>query len=97
MTEQQIRSVYRGGRGIPEHMIYSVLAYFNDHLPPGDFLCALLANNFMETCLCADEQNLVALPAWAALLYNEAPSGSCGSHEKVEAWLAMRQDADYDF
>ena len=97
MTEQQIRRISRGGLGIPEYMIGAVLRYFNDRIQPGDFLESLLENDFMAACQYADEQNLVALPAWAALLYNEAPSGSCGSHEKVEAWLAMRQDADYDF
>ena len=81
------------GLCIPEHMIDAVLRYFNDHIEPGDFLCALLANDFMQACGRADDQNIAALPAWAALLYNLAPSGSYGSPEKVKAWLAMGHDA----
>ena len=88
MTEEQIRSISMGGERIPEHMIGGVLRYFNDHVEPGDFLCAMLANNFMEACVRADDKNLAALPAWAALLYNEAPTDSYGSPEKVKAWLS---------
>ena len=74
MTGQQIRSFRAGDRrGIPEHMIGTVLRYFNDHLPPGDFLCAVLVNDFMEACGRADERNLEALPVWASFLYQRGP------------------------
>ena len=88
MTEQQIRRIRMRGLKIPEHMIPSVLRYFNDRQPVGDFLTAILQNNFLMACAHADEKNLAALPAWAALIYNEAPSNSHGSSEQVRAWLA---------
>ena len=50
MTEQQIRSINMGGVRIPEHMIGATLRYFNDHIEPGDFLRALLENDFIEAC-----------------------------------------------
>ena len=87
MTEQQIRSIQMYGLGIPEHMIRGTLSYFNEHLHPGGFLRAVLANDFMMACVRADEKNLAALFAWASLLYNEAPNGSYGSPAKVKAWL----------
>ena len=90
MTELHIRNIHMNGVGIPEHMIGAVLRYFNEHAKPGDFLCALLANDFMGACGLADEKNLAALPVWASLLYNEAPLGSYGSPEKVKAWLEHR-------
>ena len=90
MTAQQICSINMGGVRIPEHMIGATLRYFNDHVEPGDFLRALLENDFIEACGRADEQNLAALPAWAALLYNVAPSNSHGSPERVKAWLDAR-------
>ena len=90
MTEQQIRSINMGGVRIPEHMIHATLRYFNDHIEPGGFLCALLENDFIEACGRADEQNLAALPAWAALLYTVAPPISHGSPERVKAWLDAR-------
>ena len=90
MTEQQVRRIEMGGQHIPEHMIDAVLMYFNEHVRPGNFLCALLTNDFLEACARADEKNLAALPVWASLLYNLAPIQSCGSPEKVKAWLALR-------
>ena len=90
MTEQTINNFSYRGSHIPEHMIDAVLMYFNEHVEPGGFLYALLANDFMEACARADEKNLAALPVWAVLLYNEAPIGSYGSPEKVKAWLALR-------
>ena len=93
MTEKQIRDSSYRGRYIPEHMIGAVLRYFNDHSMPGDFLCALLVNDFMAACRRADDKNMAALPAWAAFLYNEAPSKAYGSPKKFKAWLAMRQDS----
>ena len=60
MTEHQIRGFRYRGLGIPEHMIGGTLRYFNDHIEPGDFLCAVLINDFMEACGRADEKNLAA-------------------------------------
>ena len=87
MTEQTINNFTFRGQHIPEHMIDGVLEYFNNHAPPGGFLGAILENKFMEACVCADEKNLEALSAWAAFLYNEAPTHAYGTPEKVAAWL----------
>ena len=92
MTEHQIRNIRMNGVGIPEHMIGAVLGYFNDHVEPGDFIVALLANDFMEACRRADVKNLEALQAWAAFLYNEAPANSYGSPEKVKAWIEASKE-----
>ena len=95
MTKQGIRSFRSGGgQGVPEHMINAVLGYFNDHRRPADFLQALLKNDLMEACARADDTNVAALAVWASFLYNEAPSWSFGSPEKVERWLdCYRHDA----
>ena len=88
MTEQTVRDFKFRGHHLPEHMIDSVLRYFNDHIPPGIFLKAVLENNFMAACLLADDHNIMVLPAFAAFLY-EAPLMSFGSPEKVKAWIAQ--------
>ena len=95
MTKQSIQSFRSvGGHCIPEHMINVVLGYFTDHRRPGAFLQALLKNDLMEACARADDTNAAALTVWASFLYSEAPSGSFGSPEKVEAWLdCYRHDA----
>ena len=92
MTEKQILNTRMRGQGIPHYMVGGVLRYFNEHIKPGDFLTALLENDFMGACGRADDDNLAALAAWAAFLYNEAPVGSYGSPENVKAWLAKREE-----
>ena len=90
MTKQQVSDFSLHGRSIPKHMIAPVLTYFNNHIPPGSFLEAVLSNKFVEAVRRADEKNLVALDVWAAFLYWEAPAHTHGSPEKVEAWLIQR-------
>lgn len=72
---------------IPERMMPALERYINDHLPPGDFLNAVLENNLREACAYADDENLENLPAFVAYLYNEAPGRCWGSPEAVTAWL----------
>lgn len=53
----------------------------------GDFLVAVLCNNFKEAVFRADELNGIHLRAIAIFIYNELPPQSQGSPEKVRAWL----------
>ena len=76
---------------LPEHMRESARAYIEDGKPPGDFLRAVLENNFVEALGHADEENRAAIFAWAEWLYNEAPMPAWGSPEKVTAWIAAHQ------
>jgi hypothetical protein len=62
--------------------------YVETGRPVGDFLQAVLTNDFMEACGRADESNQINLPAFAGYLYNEMPSGSWGSRKKYDAWVA---------
>ena len=94
MTLEQIQKIRVGSISIPNYMHDAILGYFNDHLPPGGFLQAVLKNDFMEACGCADGANFTALQAYASFLYMEAPDGSFGSPEKVKAWLEQREDKD---
>lgn len=76
---------------IPAHMMASLLAYTdpNKRQPVGDFLRAVLCNNFKEACARADVVNLCILPVYATWLYNEAPAACWGSLSKVDAWLCF--------
>lgn len=73
---------------IPTHMHEGVEAYVMTGRPCGDFLTALLANDFMEAAGRADDHNLNALKGWAIFLYCHVPSGCRGSYEHVRAWIA---------
>ena len=71
---------------IPARMMGGLQHWIEDGIPPGDFLYSVLCNDLMKACQAADDENLDNLPAYAAYLYNEAPSQCHGSPEKVRAW-----------
>lgn len=72
---------------IPARMLAALDRYVNQGIRPGSFLTAILANDFTEACMRADDENLRNLPAYAAYLYNELPSACHGSYPKVDAWV----------
>lgn len=82
--------------GIPDYMRGGLIRYFNNRLPPGGFLTAVLSNDLMEAFSHADETNRHCMRAYVMWLYNEAPgrsSGAWGSPEAVEKWLDGREAA----
>lgn len=72
---------------IPLHMVDALRRYVFERRQPGHFLTAILENDLMEAVGRADKHNIVAIPAWCALLYNDTPAPCHGSPEKVRAWL----------
>ena len=79
--------------GIPEYMIGGLERWINHHIKPGDFLCAVLANDLTEACGRADDTNQHILFAYVEFLHNYAPSQCWGSPEKVRQWAALRSEA----
>jgi len=86
MSEYQFR-----GFTIPEHMMWPLRRYIEDHSSVGDFLTAVLQNDLKEAVGRADDHNLANLPAYIGYLYNEAPSPCWGSPQKVKEWLANKE------
>lgn len=72
---------------IPERMMGGLHRYLVHRIVPGDFLTAVIQNDFVEACGRADDENLANLPAYAAFFYNEAPLGSSGSKQIMVEWL----------
>ena len=72
---------------IPQRMIEPIKRYILQHQKPGDFLMAVLQNDLKNAVGRADDENIDQLPAYIALLYNEAPSQCWGSKKKVIEWL----------
>lgn len=64
--------------------------YADHHEPVGDFLQAVLSNDLQAACARADSSNLWVIPVYAAYIYNELPSQSHGSREKVAAWCSQQ-------
>ena len=73
---------------IPDYMMGGLTRYINEGIRPGHFLTAVICNDLSVAVGKADDINIDNLPAFAAYLYNEAPSPCWGSKEKMEAWIA---------
>lgn len=64
--------------------------YGQHHIPLGDFLTAVMANDLMAAIGRADDDNRQVLWNICGYVYNELPSQCHGSPAIVEAWL-MRE------
>lgn len=87
LNEQQIEKMTE--YGIPEYMQGGLIRYFNNRIPPGHFLTAVLENNRMVAFSRADETNREAMHSYCMWLYNQAPGRphGWGSPEAVHEWL----------
>ena len=71
---------------LPEHMHRAVYRYLDRGIPMGSFGTALMSNLLVESFGRADEDNLLAMQAWACWLYWHCPAGARGSAGKVRDW-----------
>jgi hypothetical protein len=85
-TEYRFRKFY-----IPSRMMGGLRRYVDEGILPGDFLTAVLRNDLRAACQRADDENLENLPAFVCWLYNEAPGGSWGSPERVQAYSEAKR------
>lgn len=85
---------YDAGRGmvIPARMLPGLRRWIEQGIVPGEFLQAVLRNDFRAACERADDKNARILPAYVIYLYNEAPAACWGSLEKVNAWVKRMED-----
>ena len=74
-------------------MIGGLERWIDHHIEPGDFLCAVLANDLKEACGRADNTNTLCLYRYVQFLYTYAPSQCWGSPEKVAQWAALRSES----
>jgi hypothetical protein len=72
---------------IPQHCRTGMHDYIMDGRRPGDFLQAVLRNDFMDAVCRADADNRFSLIGYAHLLHNYAPDESYGSRTRVDAWV----------
>ena len=81
-------------RGITasHEIIDSIDRYVLAGIPTGDFLLACIENDLHGAVSHADEENLPAIPAIMAYLYNECPSGCWGAKGAMKAWVERRAE-----
>ena len=78
---------------IPDHMHGAVRRYFEQGIPPGHFLTAVLSNDLRGACERADDENRHRLYEYIKFFYLYAPAGSWGSPEAFERWIADTTEA----
>jgi len=85
---------------LPTHMVEGVIAYFEQGIPPGDFLKAVLANDLVGAFAHADSINKLRIGDFIQWLYWHPPGRpfGWGSYEAVDKWVAEaaeeRRNAD---
>ncbi len=79
------------GQRVPVETMRGLQAYLLNGTPPGGWLTAVLSNDLSMAVLKADAENLAALPAIVAYVYQEVPSAAWGSPQKVRSWIARHE------
>lgn len=79
--------IEEGLKLVPAHLQSGLRDYFLDRVKPGDFLAAVLENDFAGAVLRADPLSYQSLKQIARFLHNDVPPRSHGSREAVAAWL----------
>ena len=74
---------------LPEHMRGGAQRYIEHGEAPGDFLIAVLENDFVRAYNTADDINTSCMRDWAGWLYWECPLAAWGSREIVATWIKM--------
>lgn len=59
---------------VPSYMHDGLLKYYIDGIEPGDFLEAVIKNDFVTAVCKADENNRTSLRDWGWVMYNEIPT-----------------------
>ena len=91
MTTPHTKSFTFHGVALDDEDIASITRYVEHGIPPGSFLTAVLANDFMKAVGRADSRNIHRLATWAAYIYNEIPGSCHGSYEIVKEWIENKK------
>ena len=86
-----MREAYEyNGFVISPQMVAALERYVEAGVLLGDFLYAVVINNFKEACGRADSMNAHNFCAFGIYTFNVMPIGSQGSEAKYQAWIAHR-------
>jgi len=72
---------------VPRELLEGLDRYFNQRIPTGSFLRAVLQNDLRTAVATAHPQSMRALAAVVRVIDYHAPEEAWGSPEAVEAWL----------
>lgn len=91
LTDKQIEAMQMCG--IPDYMRGGIIRYYENGIPPGDFLTAVIDNDLSEACGRADETNQRCLFAYMSWFYNYAQHGTWGYEGATHNYCAKVRDA----
>lgn len=74
---------------IHDHMVEALTEYVDNGRPLGNFLNAIVSNDFSDAVCRADSVNLANLKAYAIWLNNQCPRKAWGSPAAVSKWIEI--------
>lgn len=75
---------------LPEHLVGGFRRYIEHGVRPGQFICAVIVNDLLESYGRADSISIARMSDIVGFVYNQMPSKSHGSPAKLDAWIAAR-------
>ena len=78
--------------GVPHYMHGGIIRFYENRIPPGGFLSAVIDNDLREACVRADDTNRHCLFDYMMWFYNHAPSGTWGYQGAVNDWINGSKD-----
>ena len=79
-------------RKLPERYKGALQRYIEYGTHPGGFLLSVLENNLLNAFGYADDKSREDLYTIVMFIYNELPINCWGSTEKVNLWIARREN-----
>ena len=80
--------------GIPERMHGGIIRFYENGIPPGHFLSAVIDNDLKEAMGRADSENRNLIWNYVQWFYNWAPGGTWGRDGSVERWCDLFHSKD---
>ena len=86
LTNESKQAMFESG--MPEYMHGGIIRFYENGIPPGDFLTAVIDNDLQEAAVRADSTNIERLKNYVMWFYNYAPSGTWGFPGATDTWCA---------
>lgn len=79
------------GQELPARLRAGIDRYVEEGVRPGQFLCAVLANNLADAIGRADDDSLESIAAVVGYVFNEIPSVCWGDRASIYEWCERRR------
>ena len=80
--------------GIPGYMHGGIIRFYEDGIPPGGFLTAVIDNDLKTALAKADDTNQQLLREYVMWFYNYAPSGTWGYTGATDKYLKQFHEGE---